>query len=107
MVPIALYGDTSFNQDTLRRLMVGGNRLIPGASTINFDEISYKRIFDSIDKAKLGHKKDLRADYAELKNKLGYSPMMMDFIKFGSRDPMAYVDSSGSYFNFIRLKKMN
>ena len=48
MIPIALYGDSSYNKDTLRKLMTSGSSLIPGASTVNFDEISQQKIFDSI-----------------------------------------------------------
>ena len=29
----------------------GGNRIIPGSSSISFDEVSKKRIYDSIDNA--------------------------------------------------------
>ena len=46
LVPIALFGDSSYNKDTLRKLMTGGNSLIPGSSTVNFDEISKERIFN-------------------------------------------------------------
>ena len=83
LVPIALYGDTSYNKDNLRKLMAGGSNMIPGASTINFDEISKKRIFEAIDSANMQLKKDLVNDYIVLKAKLGKIPMMMDFIGHG------------------------
>ena len=31
LVPIALYGDSSYNKDTLRKLISTGSNLIPGA----------------------------------------------------------------------------
>ncbi len=101
LVPIALYGDTSYNKDTLRKLMLSGSSLIPGASTINFDKITHDRIFASIDKANLQLKKDLVKDYELLKFKIGEIPMMMDFVEHGSRDPQLYVNYSKSYFNFV------
>lgn len=101
LVPIALYGDTTYNKDTLRKLMASGSSLIPGASTINFDEFSMKKIFESIDKANLSLKKDLVQDYQLLKFRLGRIPMMMDFIEQGARDPFQYVTYSKSYFNFL------
>ncbi|WP_231622075.1 DEAD/DEAH box helicase [Methanococcoides methylutens] len=100
LVPIALYGDTSYNKDTLRKLMLSGSSLIPGASTINFDKITHERIFEAIDKANLHLKKDLVKDYELLKFKVGRIPMMMDFVEHGSRDPQLYVNYSKSYFNF-------
>jgi superfamily II DNA or RNA helicase len=101
LVPIALYGDTSYNKDTLRKLMLSGSSLIPGASTINFDQITHDQIFESIDKANLQLKKDLVKDYELLKFKIGEIPMMMDFVEHGSRDPQLYANYSKSYFNFV------
>jgi len=101
LIPIALYGDTSYNKDSLRKLITDGSRMIPGASTINFDEITKERIFQSIDAANMQLLSDLKKDYNLLKFKLGRTPMMMDFINHGSRDPFLFVDYANSYFNFI------
>ena len=101
LIPIALYGDTTYNKDTLRKLMLTGSSLIPGSSTINFDKITHERIFAAIDNANLQLKKDLVKDYELLKFKIGQIPMMMDFVEHGSRDPQLYVNYSKSYFNFV------
>lgn len=101
LIPIALYGDTSYNKDTLRKLISEGSRMIPGASTINFDEITKERIFQSIDSANMMLFSDLKKDYNLLKFKIGRTPMMMDFIEHGSRDPFLFVDYANSYYNFI------
>lgn len=101
LIPIALYGDTSYNKDSLRKLITEGSRMIPGASTINFDEITKERIFQSIDSANMQLFADLKKDYKLLKFKLGRTPMMMDFIEHGSRDPYLFVNYANSYYNFI------
>ena len=101
LVPIALYGDRSYNKDALRKLISSGSSLIPGCSTINFDRISKDKIFESIDSANMQLKKDLVQDYNLLKRKMGRIPMMIDFIDHGSRDPQLYVNYSKSYFNFV------
>jgi superfamily II DNA or RNA helicase/HKD family nuclease len=101
LIPIALYGDTSYNKDSLRKLITEGSRMIPGASTINFDEITKEKIFQSIDSANMQLFADLKKDYNLLKYKLGRIPMMMDFIEHGSRDPYLYVDYINSFYNFI------
>lgn len=101
LIPIALFGDNSYNKDTLRKLMNSGNSLIPGSSTVNFDYITKQRIFDTINTANMNSLMDLRKEYNLLKYKLGKIPLMMDFIEHGSRDPFAFVDYSGSYFNFV------
>jgi len=101
LIPIALYGDTSYNKDSLRKLITEESRMIPGASTINFDQITKERIFESIDSANMQLLSDLKKDYNLLKFKLGRIPMMMDFIKHGSRDPYLFVNHSNSYYNFV------
>jgi superfamily II DNA or RNA helicase/HKD family nuclease len=101
LIPIALYGDTSYNKDSLRKLITEGSRMIPGCSTINFDEITKEKIFQSIDSANMQLFTDLKNDYNLLKFKLGRTPMMMDFIEHGSRDPYLYVDYANSYYNFF------
>ena len=101
MVPIALYGDTSFNKDKLRRLLASGSDLIPGSSTVNFDRISKEKIFEAINTANLQLRKDLVNDYKLLKLKIGKIPTMIDFIEHGSRDPQHYIEYSKSYYNFV------
>ncbi|MGB6128398.1 MAG: DEAD/DEAH box helicase [Psychrilyobacter sp.] len=101
LIPIALYGDNSFDKSKIKKMLVNESILIPGSSTINFDKISKERIFKALDLANLKTRKDLIKDYELLKYKLGKIPMMKDFIEMNSRDPKTYVDYSKSYYNFI------
>lgn len=101
LIPIALYGDTSFNKDTLRKLLSEGSKTIPGSSTINFDEISKERIFKSIDASNMKLLSDLKKEYELMKYRLGRTPMMIDFLTNQSRDPFLFVEYSKSYYNFV------
>lgn len=101
LIPIALYGDSSYSKDNLRKFIAGGSVGIPGSSTVNFDKVAKERIYKSIDSAKMSLKKDLDQDYKLLKYKLGRIPMMIDFIEHGQRDPSLYVKYSKSYFNYL------
>lgn len=101
LVPIALFGDSSYNKDSLRKLISTGCEAIPGTSTINFDPIAKQQIFKAIDTANMQQKKDLIQDYKLLKYRLGRIPMMCDFLDASARDPYAYVSYSKSYFNLI------
>ncbi len=85
--------------------MSGGSRMIPGASTINFDRITKEQIYSSIDATNMQVKKDLVKDYDLLKFKLGHQPSMMDFIQHGSRDPFPFVAYSKESFLPLQLKK--
>jgi superfamily II DNA or RNA helicase/SOS-response transcriptional repressor LexA len=102
LIPIALYGDTSYNKDSLRKLISEGSKELPGSSTINFDRISKEQIFKSIDVSNMKTLNDLKKDYQLLKFRLGRIPMMVDFIENNSRDPFLYVQYAKSYYNFVR-----
>ncbi|MBP3943742.1 DUF3427 domain-containing protein [Sphingobacteriaceae bacterium WQ 2009] len=102
LIPIALYGDTSYNKDHIRKMITEGSRKIPGASTINFDKITKEKIFQSIDSSNMQLLADLKKDYNLLKYRLGRTPMMMDFIDNEARDPYLFVAYARSYFNFLK-----
>ena len=103
LIPIALFGDTSFNKDNLRKMINSGSSILPGSSTINFDEISRERIFESISNTNLQKKSELVQDYKLLKLRLGRIPKMTDFLDYESRDPYQFVDYSKSYLNFVNM----
>lgn len=104
LIPIALSGDRTFNKDTIRRYVMEGSRVIPGCSTINFDEISKKRIFESIDSANFNDIKLIKENYNKLKQKIGRIPSLMDFDNYNSIDPLRIFDNKtlGSYYKFLK-----
>ena len=103
MIPIALSGDRSYNKDNIRRYLLEGGRVIPGASTIHFDEISRKRIFAALDNANLSDIKLIKENYTNLKNKLGRIPRLRDFDDYGEMDVLRIFDNNslGSYYKFL------
>lgn len=102
MIPIALSGDRSYNKDTMRRYIREGSRIIPGSSTIHFDEISKKRIYASIDAARTNDLKLLREAYTSLKYKLGRIPSILEFKEHGSIDVTKIFEKCGSYYMFLK-----
>lgn len=103
MIPIALSGDRSYNKDNIRRYLTEGERIIPGASTIHFDTISRKKIFQAVDNANFNDIKLIRENYFNLKNKLGHIPALADFDKYGEMDVLRIFDNNslGSYYKFL------
>ena len=103
MIPIALSGDRTYNKDNYRRYIVEGGRIIPGESTIHFDEISRKRIFASVDNANFSDVKLIKENYLNLKNKLGRIPRLCDFDEYGEMDVVRIFDNNslGSYYKFL------
>lgn len=102
LIPIALSGDRTYNKDTVRKYVREGSRVIPGSSTIHFDEVTKKRIFDSIDKMTTT-KKMLTDKYNQVKYKLGRIPTILDFYKLGEVDPMLFIQYAKTYDNFLRM----
>ena len=103
MIPVALSGDRTYNKDNIRRYVTEGGRVIPGASTVHFDEISRKRIFQAIDNANFSDLKLIKENYTNLKNKLGHIPALADFDKHGEMDVLRIFDNNnlGSYYKFL------
>lgn len=103
MIPIALSGDRTYNKDNIRRYLLEGERIIPGSSTIHFDEISKKRIFSSIDSANFSDIRLIKDNYKKLKYKLGRIPRLKDFDDYGEMDVLRIFDNSslGSYYKFL------
>ncbi len=103
MIPIALSGDRTYNKDNIRRFVMEGCRVLPGASTIHFDEISRNKIFASVDKANFSNIKLIKDNYTNLKNKLGRIPTLKDFDDYGEMDVLRIFDndSLGSYYKFL------
>ncbi len=102
MIPIALSGDRTYNKDNMRKYIMQGSEIIPGVSTIHFDEISKKRIFESID-ASGTPLKLLKEKYFNLKYKIGRIPTIKEFFEFGEIDPIVIIQyQKGSYNSFVK-----
>ena len=104
MIPMALAGDRSYNKDNIRRCLLEGSRIIPGASTIHFDEIAKKRIFQSIDATNISDLRRIKESYQNLKHKLGHIPKLMDFDRYGEMDVVCIFQNQrlGSYHAFLK-----
>lgn len=101
MIPIALSGDRSYNKDNVRKYVVSGNSLIPGASTIHFDEISKERIFNAVDNLK-NMKALIKESYISLKNRLGRIPRLVDFYENEEIDPMIIIREYKTYYAMLK-----
>ncbi len=107
MIPVALSGDRSYNADTIRKYVISGNRTIPGASTIHFDEVAKNKIFHSIDRIR-GIKSIIRESYISLKNRLGRTPRLYDFYSNNEVDPLVIIREYKTYYGFLEsMEKAN
>lgn len=104
MIPIALSGDRSRNKDSLRKFIAEGTRILPGSSSIHFDEISKERIYKSINSSTLNKVEDIKYEYRCLKNKLGRIPTYNDYEEYNTIDIECIFENNslGSYHNFLK-----
>ena len=105
-IPLALSDDHRYNKSETRRFVSEGDTIIPGNSTISFDEISKKQIFESIDKARFNDSKLITEAYSQLKKKLGRIPRLVEFRQHGTIDALKIVLNSSykSYYAFLKKK---
>ena len=103
MIPIALSGDRSYDKDKIRKYLMEGNKIIPGASSINFDEISQKRIYESINNSSFSKINIFKEKYNNLKYKLGRIPSLYDFAINAEFNPEIILNHSkfDTYHNFV------
>ncbi|MBQ0163381.1 MAG: DEAD/DEAH box helicase [Treponema sp.] len=99
-IPIALYGDNSYNKDNLRKVMSTGSAGLPGTSTVQITEIARQKIYDAINETNFAQLKLLKEEYNKLKMRLAKVPTMMDFVNNGFIDPLLFIDYKGSYYAF-------
>ena len=102
MIPIALSGDRTYNKDTIRKYVSNGSSIIPGSSTVHFDEVAKDRIYNSINQIK-GIKKIIRENYKNLSYKLGRIPTLIDFYENGEIDPLLILSNYKTYFSFLKV----
>lgn len=103
LIPVALSGQTNYNKDSLRQFVCEGSLITPGASTIQFDQITEKRIYQSIDAANFTQVRLIKDSYKQLKEKLGRIPRLKEFEQYGAIDIqlMFQNKSLGCYHTFL------
>ncbi|MFP7170864.1 DUF3427 domain-containing protein [Terribacillus halophilus] len=104
LIPVALSGDNSQSKDSIRRRMKNTD-YIKGISTVNFEEIAKKQIYKSISNSNLTTIKILKDAFTALKNRLGRTPYLQDFILNHSIDPEVLVKAKGNYHLFLTAIK--
>lgn len=104
LIPTALFGDTSSDKDQLRRRLIGseGDHIIAGISSINFDKIAKERVFAALSQARLDSVADIRRAYELLRGRLGRRPMLLDFARHETMDPVVVGTKYGNYAEIIR-----
>lgn len=108
LVPIALFGDSSLNKDSIRKKMIEAQDVgaVSGLSSINFDAIAKERIFKSIATTRLDSLKNLKQSFRDLHTRLGRPPQLIDYARFDVVDPVVIAGARGNYWNLLNSFKV-
>ena len=106
LIPVALSGDNSYDKDSMRKLVMLGTKVIPGASTVEFEKVVRDRVLESIDNARTNTVELLRTSYQAIKNKLGRIPNLVDFYPHNGIDAVKFFEKKwahygSSYYGFL------
>lgn len=100
LIPYSL----SFGGDKEEAKKLVATSSVPGLSSIEFDPIAKKKIYDAIDRANFNQSDDIKDIYISLKNKLGHVPTYQDFVDFSEFDPFRFSQMkqcNGNYLGFL------
>ena len=100
-IPVALSGDHTYNKDNLRKTVEEGSSIVPGCSTVSFDEVSKARIYRAIDEGSFNSAKFIKNEYLDLRQKLGRVPALEEFDRNGAIDPLLIFQKFDSYHAFL------
>ncbi|MGL4589683.1 MAG: DUF3427 domain-containing protein [Mycoplasmatales bacterium] len=105
MVPVALSQNSTYSKDELNMFVQNPSNLIPGASTVTFEEKTKELILNNIKKTNFNQKKYIEHDYKQLKMELGRIPMLSDFYKFKLMSPLVILKYKKTYYEVLLALK--
>lgn len=107
LIPIALFGDNSKSKDSIRKKMIENNEdnTIAGVSSVNFDHISRKKIFESLSKVSLDSVFELKKEVQQLEVRLNRLPKLFDFARFDTVDPLVMATKRQNYWQLLYQQK--
>jgi superfamily II DNA or RNA helicase len=99
LIPAALFGDDSLNKESLRRNLISSEEVgfLAGLSSVRFDRIAQERVLRSLTEAKLDSLHNLKAAIETVRNRVGRTPLLQDFLRFESADPILLATKLSSY----------
>ncbi|WP_366909079.1 DUF3427 domain-containing protein [Nesterenkonia sp.] len=99
MIPIALFGDRSLNKESMRKSLTVAEEdgFLAGLSSVHFDEVARRRVFDSIATARLDSLRDLKREIELIEQRVGRVPQLRDFWEQQSVDPVVLATRQEHY----------
>lgn len=108
LIPIALFGDDSLNKESLRKNLIAAEEagVLSGLSSVSFDKIAQKRVLQSLTSVKLDSLQNLKTAIEVVRNRVGRIPLLSDFMKYESVDPVVLATREGNYPSLLEKVKI-
>lgn len=104
LIPIALTGDRSHNKDRIvDKLRRTRRHPAAGHSTVSFDEVSTRRVLESLQKARITDRRAKREEITKLQARLGRIPQLADFVFHEAMDPFVLAATDTKARNYWAL----
>jgi len=94
---VALSQNNRYNKEELNRFLASATDEIPGSSSIVFDKISERRIFEQIKSTNFSSQALIKHDYELLKKRLNRMPLLYDFFESGMICPNVLLKWKDNY----------
>lgn len=105
LIPVAVSQDNSYDKEYMKRFIMNGTDMIPGQSSIIFEEIVKERIFENINKNNFSTKKNIERDFNLLEKQLGRIPMLYDFFQRNMIDTSLILKYKKTYDEILRIMR--
>lgn len=105
LIPVAVSQDNSYDKEYMKRFIMNGTDMIPGQSSIIFEEIVKERIFENINKSNFSTKKNIERDFNLLEKQFGRIPMLYDFFYHNMIDPSVILKYKKTYDEILRIMR--
>lgn len=105
LIPVAVSQDNSYDKEYMKRFIMNGTDMIPGQSSIIFEEIVKERIFENINKNNFSTKKNIERDFNLLEKQLGRIPMLYDFFHHNMIDPSVILKYKKTYDEILKIMR--
>lgn len=105
LIPIAVSQNNNYDKDYMKRFIMNGTDMIPGQSSIIFEEIVKERIFENINRTNFSTKKNIEKDFILLEKQLGRVPMLYDFFEKNMIEPSVILKYKKTYDEVLRILK--
>lgn len=102
LIPTAISQNNSFDKDFMKKFLLNGTNMIPGESSISFEEIVKERIFENINKTNFSTKKNIEHDFNLLEKQLGRIPMLNDFFIRNMIEPSVILKFRKDYDSVLK-----